>query len=160
MALSSRLPGTGQRLWDAKTKKRLAVLYHDERVFSGAISDDYIITCSRYGRPFWANSELRIYRNSEGYPLVKILRTREGVCYLRLLDGGRVLCILAGRRDEDGRPLVRHTLAVIDFENELMLTRLKLGCRSIVWYEVLSDGRLLAIGNGGCHGVIATLPRE
>ena len=148
------------RLWDAETNKQLAVLYHDERVLCGAISDQYIVTCSRYGPSDWEKSELRIYRNSEGYPLTKILRTQEGLLKPTLLDGNRILCILAGHRDENYRPLVRNTLVVVDFENELILARLKVGCRAIVWYEVLSDGRLVAVGHGGCRGIIATLPRE
>ncbi len=148
------------RLWDAQTKKRLAVLYHDEKVFNGAISDQYIVTCSRYGRSRWEKSELRIYRNSEGYPLTKILRSPEGMFSPTLLEGGRVLCILTSYKDEDGEPLVRDTLLAIDFENELMLARLKVGCRGIVRHKLLSDGRLIAIGHGGCRGVIATLPRD
>ncbi len=67
--------------------------------------------------------------------------------------------MLQGRIDEDGRPLIRNTLVVVDLENELMLAQLKVGCRSFVSYEVLPDGRLVAVGQGGCRGVIATLPR-
>ncbi len=148
------------RLWDAETKKRLGVLYHDEMVFSGAISDQYIVTCSRYSQYLWEKSELRIYRNREGYPLMKILRTREGMYAPTLLEDGHVLCILRGRKDEFNRPLVRNTLVVVDFENELTLARLKLGCRGIVKYKVLADGRLVAIGHVGCRGVIATLPHD
>ncbi len=148
------------RLWDAETKKRLAVLYHDGKVLDTAISDQYIVTCSRYGPSHWEKSELRIFRNSEGYSLTKILRTLDGLFIPTLLDGDRVLCILTGHKDENREPLVRDTLLVIDFENELMLARLKVGCRGIVMYEVLSDGRLVAIGHGGCRGVIAKLPRE
>ncbi len=148
------------RLWDAETKKRLAVLYHDDEVLSGAISNHYIVTCSRYGQSSWENSELRIYRNGEGYPLVRILRTSEGMFAPTLLDGGRILCILRGYRDENSRSVVRDTLLVVDFENELMLAQLKVGCRGIVRYEVLSDGRVVVVGHGGCRGVIATLPRE
>ncbi len=148
------------RLWDAKTKKRLAVLYHDSIVLSGAISDQYIITCSRYGQSRYEESELRIYCNSEGYPLMKILRIREGIFTPTLLDGGLVLCILTTHKDENGEPLVRDTLLIVDFENELVLARLKVGCRGIVRYDVLSDGRLVVIGHGGCRGVIATLPRD
>ncbi len=148
------------RLWDAETKKRLAVLYHNERVLDGAISEQYIVTCSRYGQSDWKNSELRIYRNGEGYPLTKILRTHEGLYVPKLLDGGRVLCILTGYEDENRQPAVRNTLVVVDFENERILAQLKVGCRSIVRYEVLSDGRLVVVGHGGCRGVIATLPRE
>ncbi len=148
------------RLWDAETKKQLAVLYHDSEVLSGAISDQHIVTCSRYGQCQWEMSELRIYRNGEGYPLTKILRTPEGMFAPTLLDGSRVLCIVRGYRDEDTPSLVRDTLAVVDFENELMLARLKIGCRGIVKYKVLSDGRVVAIGYSGCCGVIATLPRK
>ncbi len=148
------------RLWDRETKQRLSVLYHDGKVFHGAISDQYIVTSSQYGGSIWEKRELRIFRNSEGYPLTKILRTHDGMFAPALLDGGRVLCVLRGYRDENGSPLVRNTLAVIDFENERMLAQLKVGCRSIVWYEALSDGRLVVIGYDGCRGVIATLPRK
>ncbi len=148
------------RLWDAETKKRVAVLYHDYEVLSGAISDQYIVTCSRYSESTWEKSELRIYRNCEGYPLTKILRSSEGIFAPTLLEDGRVLCIVRGQMDEDDRPVVRNTLLVVDIENERMLAQLKVGCRTILRYEVLSDGRLVAIGSGGCRGVIATLPRE
>ncbi len=148
------------RLWDATTKKRLAVLYHDGKVFHGAISDRYIVTSSNYSSTIWEKRELRIFRNSEGYPLTKILRAHEGLFAPTFLDGDRALCLLRGYIDDDGRPLVRNTFVVVDFENERMLAQLKVGCRSIGSYEVLSDGRLVATGGGGCRGVIATLPRE
>ncbi len=147
------------RLWNAETKKRLAVLYHDGKVFSGAMSDQYIVTSSEYDQSDWQKRELRIFRNSEGYPLAKILRAREAMVAPTFLDDGRVLCILRGHMDEDYDHLVRDTLVVVDFENERMLARLKVGCRTIAKYKVLSDGRLVAIGHGGCRGVITTLPR-
>ncbi len=148
------------RLWAAETKRRLAILYHNYEVLSSAISDEYIVTCSRYSKCTWEKSELRIYRNSEGYPVMKILQTPEGLFTPTLLDGGRVLCIRRGYRDENTQCPVRYTLVVVDFENETMLAQLKVGCRGIVKNQVLSDGRLVAMGYGGCCGVIATLPRE
>ncbi len=148
------------RLWDAETKKRLATLYHDEMVYGSAMSDQYIVTCSRYHQNDWENSELRIYRNSGAYPLAKIVRPCGRMFAPTLLNDGRVLCILRGYRDEDGRSVARNTLAVVDFENEHILAQLKVGCRTIVWYEVLSDGRLVVVGHGGCRGVIVTLPRR
>ncbi len=148
------------RLWDAETKMRLMVLYHDGEVFNGAISDQYIVTSSQYSLSSWEKREVRVYHNSEGYPLMKILRSRDGLFAPTLLDDGRVLCTLRSARDEHGRPLARNTLVVVDFENEVMLAQLKVGCRNIVRYKLLSDGRLVAIGQGGCRGVIATLPRK
>ncbi len=148
------------RLWDAETKKRIAVLYHDGDVLGVEISDQYIVTCSRYSQSTWEKSELRVYRNSEGYPLAKILRAHKGMFAPTLLDGGRVLCVLRDTRDEDGRSIFRDTLLIVDFENELVLAQLKVGCRGIIRYNVLPDGRLVAIGRQGCPGVIATLPRE
>ncbi len=148
------------RLWDTETKKRLAVLYHDEVVSSGVISDQYIVTCSRYGHSDWEKSELRIYRNSEGYPLTKILRTSEGMFSPTFINDNRVLCTLRGHMDDEYRHLVRNTLVVVDFENERMLARLKVACRGVARYEVLHDGRLVVIGHGGCCGVIATLPHD
>ncbi len=148
------------RLWDAETKNRLAVLYHDGKVFHSAISDRYIVTSSNYSASTWEKRELRIFRNSDGYPLTKILRAHDGMFAPTFLNDSLVLCVLRGCVDEESRPLVRNTLVVVDFEKEVMLARLKVGCRTIARCKALADGRILAIGQGGCRGVIATLPRD
>ncbi len=148
------------RLWNVKTKKRLAVLNHDQEVPRGSISDQYIVTCSHYGNYEWDRGELRIYGNKEGYPLVKILRAHLQIFQPILLDDARVLCIMRGAYDENGSPVVRNSLAVVDIENECVLAQLKVACRVIYCYHLLPDGRLVVSGTGGCRGIIATPPTQ
>ncbi len=148
------------RLWDLKTRRRLAVLYHDQEVHNVTISDTYIVTSSRAARYLWTNGELRIYRNGEGYPLVKILRFRCQIGLPSLLDGDRILYVQRGPVDGNSRPFVRNSLVILDIQSERVLGQINVACRFILDYTVLVDGRVVVVGATGCRGVIATLPHH
>ena len=148
------------RVWDAKTQQRLAVLNHDNEVCHTAISDKYIATCSSRSHDPSMMGELRIYRNGEGYPLQKIVRSRELLSHPIFIGNDRILCLLRGELDEDYLPLVRDSLGVVDIESERVLARLKVACRSLLSYAVLGDVRLAMVGRIGSCGVIATPPRR
>ncbi len=148
------------RVWSLKSRKCLAVLNHDEMVFHTAISHQYIVTCAQPGEPTEEFGELRLYRNGEGYPLLKILHAREQIIRPVILDDNRIVFILRDDVDENRRPVTRNSILVFDIESDRMLAALKVGCRYIYKYMVLTDGRIVAIGFGSCRGVIATFPRH
>ena len=146
------------RVWNAKTRNRMAILYHDQEVNYAAISDKYIVTSSRYGKSFWENGELRIYHNNDEFSLVRILRDREQIGRPIFVDDARILFRITG--DSHDFPIQRHSILIFCIETESILAQIKVGCRTIFGYSVLSDGRLVAVGTNGCRGVIATLPRQ
>ena len=148
------------RLWDAESKERLAVLYHDQAVEDVAITDDYIVTCSRYSRVPFKKGEMRIYKNSGGYELLKILRHTHFMGIVKLVDNKRVVCQHFGLRNDDNEKIERDLIMVIDIDRECVVAQLKIRCRIIHDYTILADGRLLAVGTGGCRGVIATFPHR
>lgn len=148
------------RLWDLESKKRIAILYHDQAVEDVAISDDYIVTCSRYGRVELEKGEVRIFKNGDEYPLLKILRHTHYMGHLKILDNKRIMCKRFAMRNVDGERVERELVVVIDIELECVVALLKSGCRYIAAREILADGRLVAVGAEGCRGVIATFSRR
>ena len=143
------------RLWNATTKKRLDILKHCAPVVGVALSDNYIVTCS-YSE--CDTGELRVFRNKNGYTLVKILLIQHWVHNPRILNNGSILLQLRNPMKSD--PNCRDYLCVVNFEHEKVLAQLKVGCRKIKDYEFLHDGRIIVVGLGGCAGVIAKLPRR
>ncbi len=148
------------RLWDVDSRKRLAILKHDSHLNSAAISDKYIMTCSKKGALQSTQGELRIYCNKEGFPLAKILRAPDQIDRPTILDDDCVLCIVRGEYDDMGRPLDRNSLALVDIASERMLMEMKVGIRCIVDYSVLPDARLVMVGWNGCRAVVVTPPRR
>lgn len=143
------------RLWDARTKKRLAILKHCAPVVGVALSDDHIVTCS-YSES--DTGELRIFNNENGYALVKILHVCNWVFKPTILHGGITLFRLFRPSEHDS--FHRHYLCIVDFERERVLAQLKVGCRKINDYEVLADGGIIVGGLEGCTGVVAMFPRR
>ena len=145
------------RLWDLQTRKRLAVLHHDREVEDVAISDDYIVTCSRYTRTHLQKGEIRIYENQDGYTMLKILRHIHFMASVNIVDNRRILCRRFGMKIRKGE-FERDFLLIIDIERECVVAQLKVSSRCIHEYTVLVDGRVVVGGVGGCRGVIATFP--
>lgn len=141
------------RVWDVATKERFAIFKSCDNVVGVALSDEYIVTCS-YSES--DTGELRIYRNEGGYELLKILHLRTWVRKPKILSGGFILCRLFPSF-HDGTVPGNH-LCVVDFHGERVLAKLKFGCRKVNDYEVLPDGRIIAVGLDGWFAVIATLP--
>ncbi len=148
------------RVWNPRNRKRLAVLNHDGMVFHTAISHQYIVTCAQPGRPTEESGELRIYRNGDGYPLLKIMQAHRQIARPAFLDDNRIVFLRRDGVDENYRPHTRNSIQVFDIESDCALAELKVGCRYILAYTVLTDGRIVAIGLGSCRGVIATFPRH
>lgn len=142
------------RLWDTTTKKRLAVLKHGAPVVGVALSDEYIVTCSFTETD---NGEIRIFKNEDGYQLMKILHMRNWVYKPKILNDGPILFRFF--RPFDDESLHRHYLCIVDFEHERYLAQLNVGVRKINDYDVLADGRIIVVGQI-CGGVVATLPRR
>ena len=147
------------RLWDWKSKTRLAVLYHDQEVDDVAISDDHIVTCSRYSRVDFKKGEVRIYNNGDGFVLLKILRHTHFIGNVRIVSNKHIVCHRFGMKISYGE-FDRDFLVVIDIERECVVAQLKVGCRDIQDYVVLVDGRLVVVGAEGCNGVIARFSRH
>lgn len=143
------------RLWDAKTKERLAILQHCATVVGITVSDEYIVTCSFSESGL---GELRLYQNESEYTLMKILVVQNWVYKPRILSNGSVLFRLFTPMKND--LIEQEYLCVVDFEREKVLTQLKVACRKINDYEVLPDGRVIVVGLAGCYGVIAKFPRR
>ena len=148
------------RLWDLKSKKRVAILSHDQEVEDVAISDDFIVTCSRYGRTILKKGEVRIYKNSDGYQLLKILRHTHFMGSVKIVDNKRVICRRFAFRNHEFAMLESDFIMVIDIERECEVVLLKVGSRHMNARAILADGRLVVVGGGGCRAVIATFPRR
>ncbi len=148
------------RVWSLKSRKRLAVLNHDDIVYHTAVSQQYIVTCGQPGRPTEELGELRIYRNGDGYPLLKILHAHEEISRPLILDDNRIVFLLRDFVDENERPLTRNSILVFDIDGDCVRAALKVGCRYMYKFVVLTDGRIVVIGYGSCRGVIATFPRH
>lgn len=142
------------RVWDSSTKKRVAILKHCAPVVGVTISDEYIVTCSFSESD---TGELRFYKNENAYELVKIVHIRNWVYKPIILNGGLILCRLYCRFMDNFQ---RNYLYVVDFERERVIAHLKVGCRRISDYDVLLDGRIVAVGMEGCCGVIVKFPRR
>ncbi len=69
------------KIWDAKNKTQLSTLYHNGPVHDATISDRYILTHEEDAQT------LRVFANSEAFPLVKVFRTG-GIESLKFLNNG------------------------------------------------------------------------
>ncbi len=116
------------------------------------------MTCSHYNN--YEYGELRVYRNDDGYPLLKFFRSTEQFDKPLMLEHDRILCIMRGPKDENELPVDYNTIGIVDIVGGRVLARLKVGCRLLMDQTVLPDGRIIAVGRGGCRGVIATPPRR
>ena len=143
------------RVWDATSKTRLGILKHGGRVVGVALSGEYIVTCTRSESE---TQELRFFRNENEYALVKILHVHNQLSNPTVLNAELILFRFSPPIDEE--PDSRDHLCILDFERGVMLAQLKFGCRYINDYEVLPDGRIIAVGVKGCSGVIAKFPRR
>ena len=148
------------QLWATQTKKRIAILHHDQAVEDVAIVSEYIVTCSRYSRMLFRKGEVRIYKNGDGYALLKILRHTHSVGNVKIVNHNHIVCQHFGPWTDNNEKIERDLIMVIDIERGCIVAQLKVGCRVIYDYTVLVDGRLVAVGSGGCRGVIATFPRR
>ncbi len=148
------------RVWSLESRKRLAVLNHDGILYHTAISHEYIVTCAQPSPESEAFGELRMYRNGDGYPLLKILHGPEQIGRPVIVDDNRLVFLLRDFVDENERPVTRNSILVFDIESDCVLAALKVGCRFMYKYIVLTDGRIVAIGFGSCRGVIASFPRH
>ncbi len=148
------------RLWDANTKKRVAVLHHNANVIGSAMSSKFVVTCSMYGGQSRRNGELRVYRNEARYPLVKIIRDRLLLSNPTLLESGHLLVQSSAPSDESGYTFLPDTISILDIERQNILARLTFGCRYIFNYTILQESRIIVVGYGGACGIVATLPEH
>ena len=151
------------RLWDLDSRKRLAVLHHNEGVADVAISDDVIVTCSQRSPVQYRTGDIRIYNNGDGYALVKILRHPDCMGIVNILDKKRILCrrfVLSGDNVDEDEGAKRALIMVIDVESECVVAQMQVGCTIINEYTALTNERLVVVGAGGCRGVIVTFPRR
>lgn len=145
------------KIWNVRTRERVHTLYHDQEVNNATISNKYVVTSSRYGRYYWGNGEIRIYNNTKNYSLFRILRDKEQIGHALIVNDSKIVFRLTNHRNGSFQ---RHHILIFDIDSESVLAQVKVGCRIIFGYTVLSDGRLVAVGSTGCRGVIATLPRR
>ncbi len=132
------------KVWDSKNKTLLSILHHNGPVQNATISDRYILTHEE-------NAQIiRIFANCEAFPLVKMFRT--GLIESpKFLDSGLLTYwSLVG--------INQYGMVFFEIESECILGQLKVSPVDVCDHAFLADGRVVAVGTGGCRGIIADLP--
>ena len=145
------------RIWDVKSKTKLATLHHRGPVTHITHCEHHLLTCSH---PFSDTlgtrvTELRLFRiDADKFSLVKVFVTNDFLMKPKYLNSN---ILMYWMRDIHSH---HHTLMFFSIHSLSIVCQLKVHCRNVFDYAFLNDGRLVVCGISGSRAVIATLPRK